>query len=414
VSDIPDPSAASGYRGIFRNTRLLLLMGLSAIGRLGIGMVPLAVILTVADATRSFGTAGTCAGAFALTAATLAPLRARIADRYGQALGLAGLCGLFTVVILAIPVALHRGSAVLVVLSLLAGALVPPIGAATKAQLSAVLRPSALQAGYSLDTVLDVAVLTAAPAVAGLLVTASPRLATTMSACFVVAGVAGVVICRHGGTQSAATSPGESRSASLLRRPVFRWMLISSLNVGTALGVLEVVVPVVASQERRPGHAGYVLAVLFGASAIAGMFYGHRTWAQPLSSRFRMLNVGMVISLIPIIFTRDLIVLAAMIVLPGVAFGPLLISAYLLADRSSEQARKAEAMAWVTTSITAGAAVGLALGGLIADAEGHSVAVMVAVLPALAAAAASMKIRERNQAAFSRPAVGQGAGQQAR
>lgn len=407
MSGSADRSAASGYRELFRNTRLLLLVGLSAVGRLGIGMVPLAVILTVADATRSFGTAGTCAGAFALTAATLAPVRARIADRYGQALGLTGLCGLFSVVILAIPVSLYRGSAVLYLLSLLAGALVPPIGAVTKAQLSAVLQPSALQAGYSLDTVLDVGVLTAAPAVAGLLVTASPRLAMTMSACSVVAGVAGVVICGHGGTKLPATPRGESRSVSLLHRPVFRWMLISSLNVGTAVGVLEVVVPVVASQERRPGHAGYVLAVLFGASAVAGMFYGHRTWAQPLSSRFRVLNLGMVASLIPIIFVRDLIALAAMIVLPGVAFGPILISAYLLADRSSEQARKGEAMAWVTTSINAGAAVGLALGGLIADAEGYSVAAMVALLAAVGAAAASMKIRERNEAASSGRTVGQ-------
>ncbi|MFD0786037.1 MFS transporter, partial [Micromonospora azadirachtae] len=76
-------AALRQYLGVWRipGAPMLLLTGI--IGRLGIGMTPLALLLVVEQVTGRYSLAAVAGGIYAVAGAALSPVAGRIADRIG-------------------------------------------------------------------------------------------------------------------------------------------------------------------------------------------------------------------------------------------------------------------------------------------------------------------------------------------
>jgi len=184
----------ANYLKVLRRPRVSSFLGCSAAGRLGISIVPLSIILMVAAEQNSYAAAGLCGGSFALTGAVLSPARARLVDKKGTAVALALLATPFLLALAALPLSAARPLGFILAVSDLVGAFTPPIGAATKSQLSTTFHaPVDMQRALSVDTVVDIGVLTAGPMIAGFLVGfASPTFAIAAAATLVAAGCIGM------------------------------------------------------------------------------------------------------------------------------------------------------------------------------------------------------------------------------
>lgn len=399
----------TGYAAVLRTPGLFALVALSGIGRLGLSATSLALILSIANRTGSFAVAGTGTAAFALASAGLAPVRGWLADRYGAALaiGLAGtVCGLSLLVI--IPA--HRlGIAGPVVICAVAGAVTPPLGALTKARMSVIFHSDdhARQLASSFDTIIDIAALVAGPSLAGLIVSAaSADVALAASAALIAVGSIGTSVTapvrRHRSPTPESAAPARP-PWHLVNRPVMRQTVIAMCGAGAAIGAVEVVVPAFATDQHASGWSGVVLAILFGASSISGLLYGRVRWASTLTRRYRSLIICLTVSLIPLAFAPNVMVLAILVTLPGLAFGPTLISAFLLAQQSSAADEQTQANTWITTANTAGTALGLAAGGPIAAEVGFTLAWLSSVVLAAAGALAAACLTSRADTVDTQP-----------
>jgi MFS family permease len=65
-----------------------------------------------------------------------------------------------------------------------------------------------------------------------------------------------------------------------------------------------------------------------------------------------------------------LTVLAAVMLCSGLAVSPMLISGFSIIERQAPPNRRSEAMAWLTSAISVGTAVGSAAAGQIIDTDG--------------------------------------------
>lgn len=380
----PSGSADTNYLKILLRPRVGLFVGSSAVGRLGISVVPLSIILLVAAEQKSFASAGLCGGLFALTSAVLAPARARAVDQKGTAIVLGLLTPPFLLALVGVILSAAQPLPLTLTASAVVGALTPPIGAATKAQLSATFLASGdVQRAYAVDTVVDIGVLTAGPMVAGVLIGfSSTPFAIAIAAILVMAGCIGMVIRELSPTSARANLPktgAVARTAWL--RPATSWTLILSMvSTGSALGAIEIGVPAFANVQGNPAAAGLILGMFFGMSALSSLVYGSRHWTTSLTGRYRVAVVALALASLPLLMSQNLASLALLILLPGLFFGPALISAYLIAQEATPGNRQAEANAWISTANNAGAAVGLSIGGLVADQLGATPCFGVAAL----------------------------------
>lgn len=384
-------AAESNYLTVLRRPRVSSFVGFSAAGRLGISIVPLSIILMVAAEQNSYAAAGLCGGSFALTGAVLSPARARLVDEKGTAVALALLASPFVLALAAFTLSAARPLGFTLAISALVGAFTPPIGAATKSQLSTTFHaPVQMQRAFAVDTVVDIGVLTAGPMIAGFLVSfASPTFALAAAATLVTAGCIGMKfreLSHAAAPPTTRQTTGRTWWFAGLQPPISWALVFSMVGVGAALGTFEIAVPAFANAEGNPAAAGVILGLFFGASALASLAYGARHWTMPAASRYRAAVLALGIASLPLLLAQDLVTLALLVLLPGASFGPALISAYLIAQESSPIARRAEANAWISTANNAGAAVGLAMGGLVADqlsaAAGFGAAALLAGLGA--------------------------------
>ncbi|RQX57203.1 MFS transporter, partial [Micromonospora chalcea] len=76
-------AALRQYQGVWRIPGAPMLLILGIIGRLGIGMTPLALLLVVEQVTGRYSLAAVAGGIYALSGAALSPVAGRIADRVG-------------------------------------------------------------------------------------------------------------------------------------------------------------------------------------------------------------------------------------------------------------------------------------------------------------------------------------------
>lgn len=357
--------------------RLLRLPGASAftaaafVGRLPISMVTLGALLLVEDRTGSYAVGGAVSAALAIGVALLNPWVSRLIDRHGQATvlpaavlvhaaGMSGLVGLALA---------DTSPPVLVLVGLVAGGALPPVGSCVRARWAALLatrgRSEDLPTAMAWESVVDELVFIVGPVlVVAVSASVDPVAGLALAVGFAVCGC--LVLAALRVTQPVPHGDPTGRP-SALRLASLRTLTAVGLGMGTLFGGLEVAMVAFADDQGTPGASGLLLGLFALGSGVMGLAYGARTWAWPLQRRLPVAAGLLVVGTAPLLLAPSLGVGAVLALLAGLAVAPTLIALFGLVERLAPAAALTEGFTLVNSGVGVGAAAGSALAGLVAD-----------------------------------------------
>ena len=144
------------------------------------------------------------------------------------------------------------------------------------------------------------------------------------------------------------------------------------LSLGAVFGSVDLITVAFADEHGVKGFSGFLLAAFAGGSMVSGLWFGSRHWRISLRGRFvRALGV-FVVGLLPLVFIGSVPVMAVALFVAGLAISPTLITGFSLTERLVPSSLLTEGMAWISTSIGLGVAIGAWAGGRLTEMFGAS------------------------------------------
>jgi predicted MFS family arabinose efflux permease len=265
---------------------------------------------------------------------------------------------------------------------ILAGASMPVLGPMVRARWSALLAGTPrLHTAFSLESVGDELCFVVGPAVVTLLATqVHPAAGVTAAAALCLTGTLWLASQRDTEPPprppvAAKHSPERSRHTPGTRRfSLAAPGLIVLAPVYVFLGGMFVSVDLsTVAFATSFGHkplAGLLLACWAFGSGVGGLWYGTRNWRSPTWRRFAITLALTVAGVWTFGTVPNLITLALVQFLCGMAIAPTLIAGYSLMEEQAWPGRTTEAMTWLSTGIGVGVACGATAAGFILDAFG--------------------------------------------
>jgi MFS family permease len=372
------------YAEIFRDRRARRFSAAAVIGRMPMAMLGLGTVLLISARTGHYGVAGSVAAAGSLGAALCAPQLARRVDRLGQRRVLMPLCVVFALAVAGLVLAVQLGAPdwVLFLPGILAGASMPVLGPMVRARWSALLAGSPrLHTAFSLESVGDELCYMVGPAVVTLLATqVHPAAGVTAAAALCLTGTLWFASQRD-------TEPPPRPQVVLKDSPERPRLTPGARRFSLAAPGLIVLAPVyvflggmfvsvdlsTVAFATSFGHkplAGVLLACWAFGSGVGGLWYGTRNWRSPTWRRFAVTLALTVAGVWTFGAVPNLITLALVQFLCGMAIAPTLIAGYSLMEEQAWPGRTTEAMTWLSTGIGVGVACGATAAGFILDAFG--------------------------------------------
>ena len=160
--------------------------------------------------------------------------------------------------------------------------------------------------------------------------------------------------------------------------------------MGGVFGSVDLITVAYAEDHGVKWAAGFLLAAFAGGSMVSGLWFGSRRWRVSLRGRFvRSLGV-FVVGLLPIMFIGDVRIMAAGLFVAGLAISPTLITGFSLTERLVPASLLTEGLAWISTSIGLGVAMGAWAGGRLTEEFGASSAYGFSLACALVAVAVGL------------------------
>ncbi|MGZ4435189.1 MAG: MFS transporter [Trebonia sp.] len=372
------------YAEIFRDRRARRFSAAAVIGRMPMAMLGLGTVLLISARTGHYGVAGSVAASGSIGAALCAPQLARRVDRLGQRRVLIPLCVVFALAVAGLVLAVQLGAPdwVLFLPGILAGASMPVLGPMVRARWSALLAGSPrLHTAFSLESVGDELCYMVGPAVVTLLATqVHPAAGVTAAAALCLTGTLWFASQRD-------TEPPPRPQVVLKDSPERPRLTPGARRFSLAAPGLIVLAPVyvflggmfvsvdlsTVAFATSFGHkplAGVLLACWAFGSGVGGLWYGTRNWRSPTWRRFAVTLALTVAGVWTFGAVPNLITLALVQFLCGMAIAPTLIAGYSLMEEQAWPGRTTEAMTWLSTGIGVGVACGATAAGFILDAFG--------------------------------------------
>jgi hypothetical protein len=385
----------SSYRSVLSRPGTLKFSLTGLVARLPISMTGLGIVLLVQAATDSYGVAGAVSAAFAVANAVFAILMGRFVDTLGQGVVLASASVVYGVSMVGLVASVEADwpIALTYVAAAGAGAALPPIGSCVRARWSYVLeQPAEVQTAFALEAVLDEVVFIIGPILVAVLATnISPILGLGVA---IVAGVGGSLgFAAQRGTQP---PPHPHDRSAGVRQPM-PWRTVVPLAVvclalGILFGAAEVTTVAFADEQGHQGWAGGLLAIWALGSLLAGVVSGAVASRSGPAARVRWGAFGMACAMSPLYFVDSIPVMAALLLVGGVAIAPTMIATLSLTERTVPVSRLTEGMAIMHTGIVAGVAPGATISGFVVDHSGASAAYLVSLAAGVLAAVAAQAV----------------------
>lgn len=386
------------YRGLFNGPGVKGFVLAGFVGRFPMSMLGIGIVLLVTALTGSYAMAGGVAATVNVSYAIAAPLSGRLVDRFGQnrvitpfalvnALALAGLmaCAGF-----GLP------DWTLYLSGLLVGATSLSLGSMVRARWSTLHGGSGkLHTAFAFESVADEVIFVTGPALVTVLATAINPFAGLILALLAMLG-GSLALAAQRRTQP-PVQPARNGGGTPILIPGIALLSCVYLGLGSVFGSVDLITVAFAEEHGVKGAAGFLLAAFAGGSMVSGLWFGSRHWRIPLGRRFvRALGV-FVVGLLPILFVREAWVMAIFLFLAGLAISPTLITGFSLTERLVPPSLLTEGMAWISTSIGFGVALGAWAGGRLTESFGASNAYIFslgcAVLAAVVGVAGSGLLR---------------------
>ncbi|MEV0965506.1 MFS transporter [Streptomyces sp. NPDC049910] len=382
ADDPPPRPTPPTFRDVLRHRYCGRLLISSVVGRLSLGMVPVALILAAQADGHSLATASLLAALYGIAPALGLPLLGRLADLRGlpvpchlgatlvtTALGILALVGTSH-----LPVA-----AVCVVL---AGAGCPPLEGGLRSLWHAVLPDDAhVRTAYTLDSSTQEIVYVTGPALTIALATwLSPAAALASAAAVTMAGSLAFATARPARTWRAA--PRRRDGLGVLRPRAMRPLMLSLVFLGATVGALDVAGIVVAERQDAPWLAGALPATFSAAGFLGGVLFARfQPATAPRPRHLMLLGAAFAAGWLPLLAPLPAPAVLILAMLPGALFVPLLTVASLTVTSLAPPGTSTEAVGWMSSAIRLGLAGGTALAGPLG---GHfAVPLMAAALCAL-------------------------------
>ncbi|MEU6779642.1 MFS transporter [Nonomuraea angiospora] len=361
------------YRGLFDGPGVKGFVLAGFIGRMPMSMIGIGVVLLVSALTSSYATAGGVAAMTNLAFAVAAPMSGRLVDRFGQGRVIPPFSVVNALALVALMLCAGFGLPdwTLYASGLLVGATSLSLGSMVRARWSVIHGGSGkLHTAFAFESVVDEVIFVTGPALVTVLATAvNPY-----------AGLVVALVCMLLGTFALAaqrrTQPPvqsfRSASGTPILIPGIALLACVYLALGAVFGSVDLITVAFAEEHGVKGASGFLLAAFAGGSMVSGLWFGSRDWKISLRGRFVRTLALFVVGLIPIMFIGDARIMAPALFLAGFAISPTLITGFSLTERLVPPSLLTEGMAWISTSIGFGVAVGAWAGGRLTELFGAS------------------------------------------
>jgi len=370
------------------------------VGRMSMSMYGLGTVLLIALLTGRYGQAGTIAAAGSIGYAVCGPFVAQQADRFGQRRVLLAQAAVF-----AASSAVFIGCAelrtpfwALLATGIASGASMPSLGSMVRSRWSAIVGDDArrLHTAFALESVNDELIFVIGPALVTLLATQLAPASGIGVACLVcVTGTALFAMQRRtepaarprhprrragraeaacaGGQEGVAgdeTSAGAAGGRPRLPAAGLVTLAPAFLLIGAMFSAIDLSTVAFSAELGHRSVAGLILGTFALGSAAGGLWYGSRHWRAPIERRFTITAAITVLGVSSFWAMPGLLALDAVGFLAGLAISPTLMTGYAILERQAQPHRRTEAMAWLSSTVSVGVAMGSAFAGHIIDAHG--------------------------------------------
>ncbi|MGV9215865.1 MFS transporter [Micromonospora sp. RB23] len=409
-------AALRQYLGVWRIPGAPILLVTGIVGRLGIGMTPLALLLVVEQVTGRYALAAVAGGIYAVAGAALSPIAGRIADRVGPSPVLLVTAVAHPLALIGLLLASRAGDDALAAIYLtagVAGATYPPLTAAIRGAWNDLTSPASgryalRNTALAAETSLFEIVFVLGPLlVAGFVLVADAAAALIGAAVVTLVGTTAVALGRVMRDWRPHPREHHARGLGPLRVAGFGALLVCVAGLGIAFGAAGVIVPAYAGNattDDPESLAGLLLAVWGVGSAIGGFWFGVRRPSPNMTRQFALLLAALAGTFLVFAVMPTPLALGVALVVGGATIAPALTLENTLVGRIAPAGMLNEAYTWVVTVAVAASAAGGAVAGLIVDHAGGVpwafvfAGAAVAVGAAVAALPAGPIARAENQA----------------
>jgi MFS family permease len=361
------------YRGLFDGPGIKGFVLAGFFGRMPMSMLGIGVVLLISALTGSYATAGAVAATMNVSFAIAAPLSGRLVDRFGQSRVIPPFTVVNALAMAAIMIcgALGLPDWTLYLSGLLIGATSMSVGSMVRARWSAIHGGSQkLHTAFAFESVVDEVIFVTGPALVTVLATGmNPYTGLIAALVFTVGGCLALAAQRR--TQP-PVQPARSTSGTPILIPGIALLSCVYLAMGAVFGSVDLITVAFADEHGVKGAAGFLLAAFAGGSMVSGLWFGSRHWRIPLRTRFVRALCLFALGLSPIAFIGDARVMAGALFLAGFAISPTLITGFSLTERLVPPSLLTEGMAWISTSVGFGVAIGAWAGGRLTEMYGAS------------------------------------------
>jgi MFS family permease len=378
-------SALSAYRRIFVEAPGSLAFSTAGfIARMPMSMVGIGMVTMLSSLRGDYALGGAVSATIALAAALLGPQVARLVDRYGQSRIALRATGVTVIAMGALLLCAAFGAPdwTLFACALVVGCM-PAMGSLVRARWAHLYQGSPLlHTAYSFESVVDEIVFIVGPILAVGLSTSWFPEAGPLSATILLA-VGTLMFCAQGRTEPPVHPHAHAAGgSSALRTRGLLVLVLTFVGVGAVFGSVEVTTVAFADHLHHKALSSVVLAVYALGSCVAGIVFGALELKGPLSRRFLVGIVTLAVSMLPLLFVKNLVALAVALFVAGLSISPTMVTTMGLVERIVPTAKLTEGMTWTTTGLAVGVAFGSSAAGWVVDAAGASSGYWVTVAAA--------------------------------
>jgi MFS family permease len=379
----------NGYLELLRTPGALAFSAAGFVGRMSMSMYGLGTVLLIALLTGRYGQAGTVAAVGSVGYAVLGPVIATRADRLGQRRVLVAQTSVFALssAVFIACAELRAPFWTLLATGIAAGGSMPSIGSMVRTRWSSLLGRDSrrLHTAFALESVNDEFIFVIGPALVTVLATqVAPASGIGIASLLCIVGTLLFAVQRKTEPQPRpkpvlAGSPAHAAKPSSTRARISRLSLpargLSTLGpafllIGAMFSGIDLSTVAFATELGHRPLAGVILGTFALGSAVGGLWYGSRNWQAPIGRRFTITAALTVIGVSTFWALPGLLALDGVGFLAGLAISPTLMTGYAILERQAPPHRTTEAMAWLSSTISIGVALGSAFAGHIIDAYG--------------------------------------------